>query len=128
MNSKILLTVGTETYSVHGWSVVTGIPEASLRYRYHQGWSPTQILGKTSPPERHRSKEQRAVGLARAMVVIVDNTDQIIPRDEVAKRLSLSPAALNQRLRKFRVGGKIAQVKLEHLMDEVIKRRARGVG
>lgn len=43
-----------ELHSIPDWSEITGIPAGTIRWRYHKGWSPEDIL--TKPVQKHTKK------------------------------------------------------------------------
>ena len=53
-NSIIYISYNRESYTIPEWSKLTGIPAETLRWRYHKGWSPEDILTK---PVQKRTKK-----------------------------------------------------------------------
>jgi hypothetical protein len=80
-NAKLLLTANGETGPIPFWSRKTGIKDDTIRYRVKSGWTDSQALGFSPPPET------------------VEFQGEFLNPSQIARNLGITRQALQHRLK-----------------------------
>ena len=81
-NAKLFLTANGETGSIPFWSRKTGIKDKTIRHRLKSGWTDSQALGFSPPPEA------------------VEFQGEFLNPSQIARKLGITRQALGHRLKK----------------------------
>lgn len=81
-SGKLFLTIDGETLSTVEWSKKTGILSGTIKNRMKNGWTDSQVLGFSPPPE--------TMGFQ----------GEFLKQAQIARKLGISAEALRQRIKK----------------------------
>lgn len=87
--NTVYITYNGQTFNVHDWSFLVGVPESLIKSRYHSGWNPEDILFK---PYSGRKSQK--------VMAITENGEELIfnSKNEAIKSMNVTQYSLEKLL------------------------------